>query len=163
MSDERYAKIALVGGDGEVETLWAHDLGSGRFRLDNLPWYAYGISVGDVVEAVAGDGGQLMFSRIIEKSGNRTLRIILQQIPGGEELTFESESALPMLIELGCGFEKANRRFIAVNVPAGVDLAVVTEALENTDVRWEYADPTPEDMGILPGDSEDGESSSVES
>jgi Domain of unknown function (DUF4265) len=160
MSDEPCAKIALVGGNGEVETLWAHDLGSGRYRLDNLPWYAYGISVGDVVEAVASDGGQFTFSRIVEKSGNRTLRIILLRIPDGDQLTFESESALPILTELGCGFEKANRRFIAVNVPASVDLAAVTEALETTDVRWEYADPTPEDMGILPDDSEVAESSS---
>jgi uncharacterized protein DUF4265 len=35
----------------EVETLWAFDLGEGRYRLDNSPYFAYGVSVGDVVLA----------------------------------------------------------------------------------------------------------------
>jgi hypothetical protein len=39
--------------DGEsvyVETPWARHLGQNEYELDNLPWYAYGISLGDVFE-----------------------------------------------------------------------------------------------------------------
>jgi hypothetical protein len=44
-------KVALRGpDDGEVEHLWAEALGDGLFRLDNLPWFAYGISADAGVE-----------------------------------------------------------------------------------------------------------------
>ena len=37
-----YVKLRLTGPDGLIETPWAERIGD-KFRLDNLPWYAYGI------------------------------------------------------------------------------------------------------------------------
>ena len=42
-------KIAFTDDDGQVETLWAFDLGGGRYRLDSTPWFQYGVSWKDVV------------------------------------------------------------------------------------------------------------------
>ena len=44
------AKIAF---DTEtiVETLWARQIGPERYRIDNIPFFVYGVSLGDVVEA----------------------------------------------------------------------------------------------------------------
>jgi hypothetical protein len=78
--DTPSAKIALHGPDGEVETLWAFDLGGGQYRLDNLPWYAYRVSLGDVVEARPDETGQLQVLRVVSKSGNRTLRLIFADV-----------------------------------------------------------------------------------
>ena len=113
-----------------------------------MPWYAYGVSVADVVEASPDADGQLQFVRVVEKSGNRTLRVILQRESIGEAVTFESLRAFPAVRELGCSFEQANKYFGAISVPPGIDLRVVTDTLNTTDVQWEYADPTPEEMGI---------------
>jgi len=50
MSDEpKLVKVELRDEEGEVETLWAFDLGNHRYKLDNTPWYAYGVSTGDVI------------------------------------------------------------------------------------------------------------------
>jgi len=46
-----------VDGDGwppvAAETVWAFDLGGGRFRIDNPPWVVRNLAVGDIVEAQA--------------------------------------------------------------------------------------------------------------
>lgn len=72
----RYCTAAEMGmcnqvhtPDGEVETLWAFDLGGGHYRLDHLPWYAYRVSLGDVIEASPDADGQLHMVRVVRKSG----------------------------------------------------------------------------------------------
>jgi hypothetical protein len=137
-SDEPTAKIALRGPDGEVETLWAVDLGGGHYRLDNTPWYAYGISWHDVVEALPDEDGQLQFVKVVSKSGNRTVRITA-------EVPFEDEW-LEKVVSLGASYEGANRRYIGINVPRELNLEVVTSFLVEENVTWEYADPTYEEV-----------------
>ena len=137
-SDEPTAKIALRRPDGKVETLWAVDLGGGHYRLDNTPWYAYGISWQDVVEAQPDEDGQLQFVKLVSKSGNRTVRITAEQ-PFTDEW-------LEKVVSLGATYEGANRRCIGINVPQEWRLEVVTSFLVSQGVTWEYADPTYEEV-----------------
>jgi len=132
------AKVALRGPDGEVETLWAYDLGGGRFRLDNTPWYAYGVSWQDIVQAAPDQDGQLQFEKVVEKSGNRTVRITADQ-PFTDEW-------LKRIVELSASYEGSNRRYLGINIPPGVDLESITSFLTEQNVRWEYADPTYEQV-----------------
>ncbi len=68
-------KVELRGDDGEVETLWAFDLGQDQYKLDNTPWYAYGVSTGDVIEAERQEpDGFPLFKRVVATSGYRTVR-----------------------------------------------------------------------------------------
>ena len=129
-------KVALRGPDGDVETLWADDLGGGRYRLDNTPWYTYGISWRDIVEAKPDADGQLQFQRIVAKSGHRTIRIAADQ-PLSDEW-------LQQIVALGCTYEGANRKYVGIDLPPGVDLDVVAAFLTQAKVRWEHADPTYE-------------------
>jgi len=137
-SDDPTAKIALRGPDGEVEALWAFDLGGGRYRLDNTPWYAYGISWQDVVEARLDQDGQLQLVKVVSKSGNRTVRIRAE-----EPFT---DDWLEKIVSLGASYEGANRRYIGINVPQDVNLDVITSFLVAEGVEWEHADPTYEGM-----------------
>jgi hypothetical protein len=149
------AKVALHGPDGEVETLWAFDLGGGRYRLDNLPWYTYRVSLGDVIEAAPDAGGQLHMVRVVTKSGNRTLRLFFAGADLHADWPAEIREAMDRLVVAGCSYEGANRRYQAVNVPPEVDLETVTRFLTDAEVRWEYADPTYEDIhgeGAVEGD-----------
>lgn len=150
MSRASQAKIALEGPHGEVETLWANVVGPDQYEIDNLPWYAYGLSAGDVVEARADASGQLRVTRVVRKSGNRTIRAILE-LTTGRELTFESQQLLAGLVERGCGYEGAKKTLVAINIPPVVDLAAIAAYLTDSDFRWEYADPTFEDL--FPGES----------
>ena len=138
MSAKPTVKVALRGPDGEVETLWAIDLGDDRYRLDNTPWYAYGISWHDVVEAHTDEGGQLQFVQVISKSGNRTVRIASKE-PFTDVL-------LENIVSLGATYEGANRRYIGINIPQDVDLQLVTSFLTEQKIMWEYADPTYEQV-----------------
>ena len=127
-------KVALRGPDGEVETLWAEVLGAGRYCLANTPWYAYGISWRDVVEASPDADGQLQFLRVISKGGNRTVRI-RSEAPFTDEWLGKVEA-------LGASYEGANRCYIGVNIPAETELSVITSFLTAEGVEWEHADPT---------------------
>jgi len=137
--DPNLVKVELRGEDDQVETLWAFDLGNGRYKLDNTPWYAYGVSTGDVIEAASDEtGGFPVFRRVLEKSGYRTVRIV-----SDEDFTDELFQSIK---DLGCSFEGANRRYVAVDVPREVDLNAVTDFLTGKNIRWEHADPTWEEL-----------------
>jgi hypothetical protein len=146
VTEQEQAKIALEGPDGDIETLWADVVGENLYRLDNLPWYAYRVSLQDVVEALPDPSGQLRMVRIVKKSGNRTLRVICEVGQADGELTFESKQLLAGLVERGCSYEGANKRFVAVNVPAAVRLEDIVDYLISSGFEWEYADPHYEDL-----------------
>ena len=131
-------------GGADVETLWAHDLGADHYKLDNLPFYAYGVSLNDVVHApFSAEQKFPTFDKILFKSGNRTIRIILNppSEPGNE-----SEDLLNKLMELGCGYEGANRSYIAINIPPLVHLSDVIGLLTGSQAQWEHADPTYDEL-----------------
>jgi hypothetical protein len=141
-SNEQLAKIKLRHEDGEevfVETPWAKRVGTNLYELDNLPWYAYGVSCGDVVEAVPAADGLPEFRRVVRKSGNRTVRVVLK--PQASESS-ESKALLDDLQSMGCDYEGMNHSYIAVNIPPSVDFWRVCEFLTNTGQNWEHADPT---------------------
>ena len=59
MNEEKHVKICFPLEPDEdgwppvtAETLWAVELGGGLFRLDNIPFYARGVSDGDTVSAI---------------------------------------------------------------------------------------------------------------
>ena len=142
------AKVLFrVPGEGDrahVETLWAFDLGGDRYRLDNSPFYAYGVSLGDTVLAPHDrDEGFPTFKGVVSKSGNRTVRVAFDSpVQAGSS----SDHVLQDLVRLGCDYEGANRRYIVVNVPAAVDLSAVVKCLVDCNAEWEHADPTYEEL-----------------
>ena len=72
-------KVRLHGSNGEIETPWAERVDANLFRLDNLPWFAYGVSDDDVVEGSVTDAdGVFEFMRVVIPSGNRLIRVILE-------------------------------------------------------------------------------------
>ena len=138
MTDLPLTKVAFTDGQGHVETLWAFELGDGGYKLDNTPWYQYGVSYQDVVAASPRSDGGLHFERIISKSGFRTLRVLSEE-PVPVDL-------LAQLVQVGCKYEGANPSFFAIDVPPAVELSTATDILIASGLRWEYADPTYEDL-----------------
>jgi hypothetical protein len=145
MADDA-VKVVLFGPDGEVETPWAVALGDDLYELDNTPWFAYGVSWKDVIEARPPAPGEFPeFVRVVRKSGYRTVRVMLAS-PADQSA--ESRSLLGRLNELGCTYEKLNQRFISIDVPPAVDLMVIREFLISSGQEWEHADPTYEQLGF---------------
>ncbi len=136
----------LLKEDAYVETPWAEALGGNHYRLDNIPFWKYDVSVGDVVEALPDDSGRPAFVRVVAKSGNRTVRVRL--VPPMDESP-ESHAVIDELVRRGCDFEGMHPGYVAVNVPPQIDLDAVAHHLVMSGQEWEYADPA------LPADAAD--------
>jgi hypothetical protein len=130
--------------EAHVETLWAYSLGDDLFELDNMPWFAYGVSCGDIVRApYKEDEGNYTFERVERKSGNRTIRVCFD-VPAEEGNA--SDQVIKGLIPLGCQYEGANGSYIAVTIPPEASLEAVAAYLTRQDAQWELADPTDEEL-----------------
>ena len=134
-------------GHGPAEDwLWAEPLGSGRFRIESSPFFAYGLSRDDVVSASPVDGEQEpRLDAIVDKGGHRTLRIALD--PSAQVTDPALQGLLERLLELGCTHEALRPKLVVLDVPGEVDVAVVVELLQSLaddgTIVWEWADPRP--------------------
>jgi len=133
------------GGEGpEDEWLWAEPLGSGRYRLESTPFFAYGLSHGDVVRA-AGEADLPRFDGVERKSGHRTLRVALDGDLDVDRPTVQR--FLDELLTLGCSYEAMPPKIVALDMRPDVDVGEVVSRLQ-TQVHdgvlvWEWADPRP--------------------
>lgn len=146
MNSEPIAKVLfrVLSDDGSeyVETRWGIPLGGDIYQLDNSPSYAYGVSWLDKVLAPIDPQEQRpTFLSVVERSGNRTIRVLFEQpISPGDT----SEQVLQGLVALGCSYEGAGREYFSINIPPGVELQDVRSYLIASGAQWEHADPTYE-------------------
>lgn len=143
-ADEEFVKVKLTSDDGRVETVWAVRVGEGRFELRNVPLFAYGVADNDVVEAVEFAPDMFEFTRVVERSGNRVVRVILADEAPAD--TAAGKAIIAGLKALGCNYENFNGTWIGVVVPPGVQLDRVADYLVGTGLMWEYASPTYEEL-----------------
>jgi Domain of unknown function (DUF4265) len=137
-------RVRAEDGKTDVETLWAQALGSDRYRIDNSPFFACGVSLHDIVLAPADPAeGMPTFQQVLAKSGNRTVRVFFNPpVKAGNA----SDKILQGLVAMGCGYEGAYSAYTAINIPSGVDLVAVCDYLIAQDVQWEHCDPTYEEL-----------------
>jgi hypothetical protein len=144
MSNESAAKVLFrvpsTDGDATIETLWAIPLGDDLYKLENSPFYAYGVSWQDVVFAPYDEQeGFPTFRHVVERSGNRTVRIFFDPPVAPDNA---SDQVLQGLVAAGCSYEGANRNYISINIPPEVELQQVRFYLIERETQWEHADPT---------------------
>ncbi len=143
MAETDYQKVVLRHEEGDaayVETPWVVDLGDGRYRMENCPFYFYGIAAGDIIGAeYSEEEGQLVFTHVLEKSGNKLVRIIFEN-PENEE--GPEKQHLDSLVAMGCSYEGANPKYICIDIPKSVELSMVCQYLTENEVQWEHASPS---------------------
>jgi hypothetical protein len=132
----------------DYEGLWAIPLGEGLFQIDNIPFFATCIALGDVVSATS-ERGELRYREVVRPSGHSTLRLLIhdeKEVPAVREL----------LEKLGCASERSHiPRLISVDVPPAVPLDTLRPLLDEGESqgRWGYEEacvaagqmPSPED------------------
>ena len=131
-------------GGVDVETMWAQPHGDDLYKLDNSPFYAYGISNGDIFRAKYEPNMELpIFTSIYKKSGNRTLRVMFtkEEVKGSI-----SQLVLQYLDEMECPYEGADASFYAITIPADTDLFEIATFLTDNEIMWEHSDPEYEDI-----------------
>jgi hypothetical protein len=115
MSDDDLTKVHVdlpnhpVGG----ESMWARHLGGNRYRIENVPFYAYDLNYLDVVEAKEPSPDLKPFViRVIERSGHRTLRVIFEEdVPEDDHGAYLGE-----LAPLHVSFERCSERYYALDL-----------------------------------------------
>ena len=130
--------IQFSDHEGRTETLPAAPLGEARYQMVHSPSFAYGISRGDIFTARETEDACFVMSEVIEKSGNRTVRVLLTRL---ELDSPEIVAILDKSSALGCDWENILLQMITINVPAEVEMRLLTELLIEKGVWWEISDP----------------------
>lgn len=108
------------------ESLWALPISEGIFRIDNVPFYIYGISNRDLVKAEARNDGIFAFAGTYEKGGHSTYRVFLRE--GTSDSLFESR--WKEFERLGCSKEGGGEGLYAIDVPPETNIYEVYALLE---------------------------------
>lgn len=96
----------------DVESCWVDDLGDNKYKIANIPFFAKGVALGDVVFGKDIDG-ELWYDSPGEYSGHSTLRVVFFE--EAKELVPEVREKLKLL---GCSSELSHLpNLIAVDVP----------------------------------------------
>jgi hypothetical protein len=121
----------------KTETLWAEKVGPGRFRILNSPFFLFGISAEDIVEAEEAEDG-LKFRNIVSRGGHSTYRIFIQDGRTISDPGFQAHWE-PISL-LGATFENANDHFVSVDIPPGKDVAAIYKLMEKgeQDGIWDF-------------------------
>ena len=105
----------------DVESVWANSQADGTYQIDNIPFFARGVAVGDAVTAKTIDG-ELFFEGLVRPSGNSLIRAIVRDEAEVPKLCSELKA-------LGCDVE-VHGRLVAVDVPAAVSYTPICQLLE---------------------------------
>jgi hypothetical protein len=112
------------------ESLWVLDLGDDLYELRNVPFYAYGLNFGDVVRATP-DNPELKpeVRAVVRPSGHQTLRVFFEKSVTEERILDLLNSLRP----LDASFERATRRYFALDLEPGADIVAIRGELD----RWQ--------------------------
>lgn len=107
-----------------TETLWVEPVGSGQYRLANVPFFAFGLSLRDVVLAHE-EGGRLVFSSALRRGGHSTYRLLVK--PARQQ---DFPEFWDPLQASGCTFEQGKGNLFAVDVPESANIFDVYKLFE---------------------------------
>jgi hypothetical protein len=110
-------------GAFDLESVWAVPEAEG-YRLDNIPFYARGVALGDVVRAVADPDGLLRCVNLIGKSGHSTVRLWVEDARNVAGIR-------QYLRDARCSSELELDRLIAVDIPPDVEYSMIRKYFED--------------------------------
>lgn len=138
--DAKYEKVMFRlqrDADGyppdDWESLWAYEVEPGLYSIDNVPFFARGVSWGDVV-SVERVADELHFKEVVRPSRHSVIRVIV----------YDSSKAAEMhdkLKAMKCETEQSHLpSLLTVDCPPTADLGKIRAFLEEgeADGRWTY-------------------------
>jgi hypothetical protein len=120
----------------EQEEIDAAPLGSGRFRIDGIPVFAYGLAKGDVVQGVRVAGED---DRVLEPGGHWTARVLPADAAALDQTA-------DRFSRIGCDAHSTPFGLVAVDVPPKTPADAVMKVLEEgrSSGEWDF------DLGVAP-------------
>lgn len=80
------------------EQIWTRQVDANHFEVCCIPFFAYDLALGDVVETEPDDGWQYLIQRVVRRSGHYTFRVWFQSATSQEEVP-QALAALGALME----------------------------------------------------------------
>jgi hypothetical protein len=141
MGDERKHEKILFrlkkDADGyppdDWESVWAYEVEPGLYSIDNVPFFARGVSWGDVVSVDRKDD-ELHFKEVVRPSDHSVLRVIVHDKSKVGEMHDK-------LKEMNCDTEQSHLpSLLTVDCPPTAELRKVLDFLNEgeADGRWTY-------------------------
>ncbi|WP_373051423.1 DUF4265 domain-containing protein [Thalassovita aquimarina] len=120
-----------------TESVFVEGLGQDRYRLQNSPFFATGLSYRDIVIARQ-NGPKLLFEKLLFIGGHSTYRII----PSDDADHRQFRAFLARLEDIGCSWEHGNLGYMlyAVDVPPETNIHTAYELLEAGEAAgiWDF-------------------------
>lgn len=136
-----------LAGPPKMENILVRKLRGNRYETLTIPFFAYNLSLGDVVECNPDEEGNGLFvEKVLKKSGNRTVRAGFTghgylEHPEGQKLR-------QYLRDHGLRHEIFKPALVAINVPPDFDYDDLVTRLnampKDAGMEWEDGDPQPE-------------------
>ena len=119
-----------------TECVWARPIGDGLFVLDNVPFFAFGLGLGDKIYAQRASDSLLEFAGVAEHSGHSTYRVFVDDSVESDRI----ETCWQQLQSLGCGRELGTAGLWALDVGPSVNLSSVYRVLERAEAEgvWSF-------------------------
>ena len=118
------------------EQLWARKVDSNSFELCCIPFFVYGLALGDIVGTQRFGSRQYVVDEVISPSGHRTFRVFFESLLRWNEII--DEITLP-----GCAVEVRWQRckLIAVDAASANECqslrSYLTELEKRNEISWE--------------------------
>ncbi|MBX0335167.1 DUF4265 domain-containing protein [Pontibacter sp. HSC-14F20] len=130
MNEEGLLKVHIdlpnhwgIGG----ESLWAEPLGNDLYKIENVPFYAYGLNFQDIVRATPDSEDHIPEIReLITPSGHRTFRVFFKKHID----RYQQEAILDSMESLSVTYERANNIYVALDMKPEGDYQAVFDQLE---------------------------------
>lgn len=117
-----FADLSNEEMPGRWEQLWAHRLGENEFRLCCVPFFAYGLALGDRVATAPRDDKKYVIQSTIAESGHATYRVWFGDA--------ENADATRDMVEMYAKtkrwlFEWSSNNLLAFDIPSGQNEAEI--------------------------------------
>lgn len=107
--------LAPWGLNGRLEQLWGRRIDDRLVELCCIPFFPYGIKLGDTVELqVLGDGGHY-YDKVVTSSNRLNVRLVVEDLEKADRLT---GILMAILEDARCHFEVFKPGYLAADVPS---------------------------------------------
>jgi hypothetical protein len=108
------ADLAPYGLPGRFEQFWARDVSESIFQVCCIPFFTYGIALGDTVKC----DGEFTVQAVVERSGHKNLRLTVADPDRHEVLHSKIHD---WVVSTGLLYEFCSPGYLAVDLPPGFD------------------------------------------
>ena len=112
-----------IGG----ESFWATPLGNDLFKLENIPFYAYGVNFHDIVKATS-DSDEVIpeIRELVKPSGHQTFRVFFEKNIDRQR----QEEILNSMKDLTISYERCNEIFFSLDIQPNGSYQAVFDRLD---------------------------------